>query len=157
MTPHVWIAQKADAGDIARLMGGFRDWWGKDSPSDEVIRVTVDRLIGEVNTEYLLAAPSQGEAAGGVCQLRYRLSVWSGKGDCWLEDLYVDGAARRAGLGRALVEASFERARARDCYRIELDVNEQNTDALAFYEALGFALEPKPPGRTLFIARTLHG
>ena len=78
-------------------------------------------------------------------------------GDCWLEDLYVDGSARRAGLGRALVEASFNRARERDCYRIELDVNEENTDALTFYEALGFELEPKPPGRTLFIARKLDG
>ena len=58
---------------------------------------TVGRLIDEPNTEYLLAAPAEGERAGGVCQLRYRLSVWSGLGDCWLEDLYVDGA--RAGPG----------------------------------------------------------
>jgi GNAT superfamily N-acetyltransferase len=152
---HVWLAGVGDAQDVARLIGGFRDWWGKDEPRDEVIRATVGRLIDEPNTEYLLAAPAEGERAGGVCQLRYRLSVWSGLGDCWLEDLFVDGGARRAGLGRALVEESFQRARARDCYRIELDVNEQNTDALAFYEALGFELEPKPPGRTLFIARKL--
>ena len=154
---HVWLAGVGDAQDVARLIGGFRDWWDKDEPRDEVIRATVGLLIDEPNTEYLLAAPAEGEPAGGVCQLRYRLSVWSGLGDCWLEDLFVDGSARRAGLGRALVEESFQRARARDCYRIELDVNEQNTDALAFYEALGFELEPKPPGRTLFIARKLDG
>jgi GNAT superfamily N-acetyltransferase len=152
---HVWLAGVGDAQDVARLIGGFRDWWGKDEPRDEVIRATVGRLIDDPNTEYLLAAPGEGQPAGGVCQLRYRLSVWSGLGDCWLEDLFVDGSARRAGLGRALVERSFQRARARDCYRIELDVNEQNTDALSFYEALGFELEPKPPGRTLFIARKL--
>ena len=157
MTPYVWLAEAGDADDVARLIGGFRDWWGKDVPSDEVIRRTVGRLIDDPNTEYLLAAPAEGDEAGGVCQLRYRLSVWSGRHDCWLEDLYVDGAARRAGLGRALVEASFERARARDCRRIELDVNEQNTEALTFYEALGFELEPKPPGRTLFISRKLGG
>jgi ribosomal protein S18 acetylase RimI-like enzyme len=157
MRPHVWLAEAEDADDVARLIGGFRDWWGKDDPSDEVIRGAVGRLIDDPATEYLLAASTEGDEAGGVCQLRYRLSVWSGLGDCWLEDLYVDGSARRAGLGRALVEASFERARERDCYRIELDVNEQNTEALAFYEALGFELEPKPPGRTLFIARKLDG
>jgi ribosomal protein S18 acetylase RimI-like enzyme len=155
MTPHVWSAGQSDADEVARLMAGFRDWWGKDVPSDEVIRTTVGTLVEDDNTEYLLAAPARGEPAGGVCQLRFRLSVWSGHGDCWLEDLYVDGSARRAGLGRALVEASIERARARDCRRIELDVNEQNTDALAFYEALGFELEPKPPGRTLFISRRI--
>ena len=152
---HVWLADEGDADDVAHLIAGFRDWWSKDVPSDELIRSTVGRLIEDDSTEYLLAAPAEGERAGGVCQLRFRLSVWSGRGDCWLEDLYVDESARRAGLGRALVEASFDRARARDCYRVELDVNEQNSDALAFYEALGFDLEPKPPGRTLFIARKL--
>jgi GNAT superfamily N-acetyltransferase len=155
MGPHVWTADGADADDVARLIAGFRDWWGKDDPSDDVIRATVGTLIDDDNTDYLLAAAAPGERAGGVCQLRFRLSVWSGLGDCWLEDLYVEGAARRAGLGRALVEASFERARVRNCGRIELDVNEQNTEALAFYEALGFDLEPKPPGRTLFISRKL--
>jgi ribosomal protein S18 acetylase RimI-like enzyme len=34
-------------------------------------------------------------------------------------------------------------------------VNETNTDAIAFYESLGFTTEPKPPGRTLFVARKL--
>ena len=30
MTPHVWLAEAEDADDVARLIGGFRDWWGKD-------------------------------------------------------------------------------------------------------------------------------
>jgi ribosomal protein S18 acetylase RimI-like enzyme len=34
-------------------------------------------------------------------------------------------------------------------------VNEQNTEAIAFYEGLGFTTEPKPPGRTLFVSRKL--
>jgi ribosomal protein S18 acetylase RimI-like enzyme len=157
MTPHVWVAEQRDGDDVARLIAGFRDWWSKDDPPDGVIRATVSRLLDDPNTEYLLAAPAKGGEAGGVCQLRYRLSVWNGRFDCWLEDLYVDGSVRRAGLGRALVEASFERARVRDCERIELDVNEQNTDALSFYRSLGFDLEPKPPGRTLFISRKLSG
>lgn len=157
MTPHVWLAEAGDTDDVARLIAGFRDWWSKEDPPDELIRATVSRLIEDASTEYLLAAPAEGEEAGGVCQLRFRLSVWNGRFDCWLEDLYVDGAVRRAGLGRALVEASFELARARDCARIELDVNEQNTDALTFYRSLGFELEPKPPGRTLFISRKLSG
>jgi hypothetical protein len=96
---HVWLADAGDADDVARLIGGFRDWWGKDEPRDGVVRATVGRLIDDPNTEYLLAARAEGEPAGGVCQLRFRLSVWSGLGDCWLEDLYVDGGARRAGLG----------------------------------------------------------
>jgi GNAT superfamily N-acetyltransferase len=103
--------------------------------------------------EFLLGAVD-GEPVG-VCQLRFRWSVWKSAEDCWLEDLFVREEARRSGLGRALVEAALERARERGCKRIELDVNEDNGAARALYEACGFLTEPKPPGRTLFIGRPL--
>jgi ribosomal protein S18 acetylase RimI-like enzyme len=144
----------AGAGDVeavTRLIAGFRDWWGYDSPADAEIASVVERLVDDPQTEYLLA----GDPPAAVCQLRYRLSVWKGVEDCWLEDLYVDDGARGRGLGRALVDAAVERARARGCRRMELDVNEQNEDALRFYIAAGFTAEPKPPGRTLFISKTL--
>jgi ribosomal protein S18 acetylase RimI-like enzyme len=155
MAAHVWLAREGDLDDVTALIAAFRDWWDKDVPRDEDIRATVRVLLGDAATEFLLAAPAAGEAACGVCQLRYRLSVWTGADDCWLEDLYVRGDARRGGVGRALVGAGVERARARGCRRIELDVNEQNADALAFYRSLGFTTEPKPPGRTLFVSRAL--
>jgi ribosomal protein S18 acetylase RimI-like enzyme len=155
MAPRVWLAEEDDADAVSSLIAAFRDWWGKDDPPVEQIRRTVGVLLTDPATDFLLAAPTDDDDAAGVCQLRYRLSVWTGADDCWLEDLYVDDRARGAGLGRALVTASFERAAARGCRRIELDVNEQNTAALALYERLGFATEPKPPGRTLFVSRRL--
>jgi ribosomal protein S18 acetylase RimI-like enzyme len=151
----VWTANAEDLEAVSSLIAGFRSWWGKEEPSLERIRETVGVLLADPNTEFLLAAPDDASPAAGVCQLRYRLSVWTGADDCWLEDLYVDDGARGNGLGRALVDAVFQSAKARGCRRIELDVNEQNTAALAFYESLGFTTEPKPPGRTLFVARRL--
>jgi GNAT superfamily N-acetyltransferase len=139
--PRVWPAKAEDIDTVSELIAAFRSWWGKDEPTLEQIRATTALLIDDRNTEFLLAAPGDGTPAAGVCQLRYRLSVWTGTDDCWLEDLYVDDSAR----GTA----------ARGCRRMELDVNEQNTAALAFYEQLGFTTEPKPPGRTLFISRKL--
>jgi ribosomal protein S18 acetylase RimI-like enzyme len=155
VNPQVWRASAGDVEAVASLIAAFRSWWGKDEPTLAQIRATTTRLLDDPNTEFLLAAPGDGAPAAGVCQLRFRLSVWTGADDCWLEDLYVDDSARGTGLGRALVEAAFDRARERGCRRIELDVNESNTDAIAFYEALGFTTEPKPPGRTLFVARKL--
>ena len=148
------IASHDDLDDVARLIAEFRDWWGKSEPGDGVIRHTAGILLADSATEYHLAF-DDGDHAVGVCQVRYRLSLWTGVDDCWLEDLYVTEAARSAGHGRALVEAVFASARQRGCRRIELDVNEQNTGALRFYESLGFTSEPKPPGRTFFISRLL--
>ncbi|MGH2712541.1 MAG: GNAT family N-acetyltransferase [Thermoleophilaceae bacterium] len=139
---------------MSSLIVAFRNWWGKPEPSAEEIQRTLGVLLDDPATEFLIAADGNGSPAG-VCQLRYRLSVWTGADDCWLEDLYVEDDARGAGLGRALVTAAVERAAARGCRRMELDVNETNTAAIAFYESLGFTTEPKPPGRTLFVSRRL--
>ena len=151
----IWMAGSDEAPTVARLLGEFRDWWGNREPTDEEMLVSVRRIIEGGDGEYLLGALAAGGDPGGVAQIRFRWSVWKSAEDCWLEDLYVRDAARRGGLGRALVEAAVARARERGCRRIELDVNEDNAAALALYQACGFTLEPKPPGRTLFVARPL--
>ena len=138
---------------MAELMIAFRGWLGYTEPGDDEVRRVVEELVRDPNTDFLIGSAGAGPA--GICQLRYRLCVWTGADDCWLEDLYVRDEARGAGLGRALAGAAFDRARARGCRRIDLDVNEQNPEALAFYERTGFNLEPKAPGRTFYIARRL--
>jgi GNAT superfamily N-acetyltransferase len=149
----VWRAEAAEAADVARLIAEFGAWWGKNVVPEDEVRASVDRIMSGDDGEFLLGA-LDGEPVG-VCQLRFRWSVWKSAEDCWLEDLFVREEARRSGLGRALVEAALKRARKRGCKRIELDVNEDNDAARALYEACGFLTEPKPPGRTLFIGRPL--
>ena len=146
-------ASTADADIVARLIAEFRDWWSKSEPPEDAIRAGVERIIEAGDGEYLVATV-KGEPAG-VSQLRFRWSVWTSAEDCWLEDLFVRADARGAGVGRALVEACFERARERGCKRIELDTNEDNEAAIALYEACGFSTRPKGPSRTLFLSRKL--
>jgi ribosomal protein S18 acetylase RimI-like enzyme len=128
------LATDEDAADVARLMSGFRDWQGRTEPDDATIAATVDRLLDDPNAEFLLA----GEPVTGVCQLRYRLSVWTGTDDCCLEDLFVEADGRGSGIGRELVDAALGRARERGCTRIDLDANEANAPALALYRSVGF-------------------
>jgi ribosomal protein S18 acetylase RimI-like enzyme len=130
----VRLATQEDAADVARLMIGFRNWQGRTGPADDVIASTVRQLLADPNTEFLLG----GSPPTGVCQLRYRLSVWTGTDDCCLEDLFVDADVRGSGLGRELAEAALERARERGCTRMVLDANETNAPALALYKSLGF-------------------
>jgi len=119
-------------------MIAFRDHFGYRTPGDEAFRAGVRRLLGDADTEFILAAPGGG-AAIGVAVLRYRWSLWGDSPDCVLEDAYVDPAARGAGTGRALIAFAVERARDRGCRRMLTDTGEDNAAALALYHAAGFS------------------
>jgi len=149
---NVWLAGYDEAEEVARLLVGFRNHYGKDWPSENAILATVERLMEDPSTEYLLA----GSPPAGVCQLRYRLSVWTAAPDCWLEDLFVEEAARGQGLGAALVGAAIDRARERGCRRVELDTSEDNAPALALYRRFGFSERSKSdPAHDLFLGLRL--
>ena len=154
-----WHAQPHEAAHVTRLLIAFRDWLGEDLPTDVSFAASVERLIAEPDTEFLLASLEPDALPCAVCQLRFRHSVWTDSPDCWLEDLFVEGHARGGGVGRALVLAAFERARARGARRIELDTNEHNHGAIALYESLGFSSTSKThgslDGRDLFMGRPL--
>jgi len=154
----VRVAGPHDAADVARLLVAFRDWFGGTEPSPESIAASVAVLLADPSTEFLLG-DAGGGAPAGVCQLRYRHSVWTGRPDCWLEDLFVEERARRTGLGRALAQAALERARARGARRIELDTDADNDAAIALYRSLGFSEYAKTPanmrGPSLLMLRRL--
>ena len=136
--PRVWKARPEDAPDVVRLMLAFREWYGKPTTADVQAQFerVVAALIDRDDAEYLLAAG--GDAPQAVAQVRYRLSVWTGAEDCWIEDVFVDESARGSGLGRALVREVLRRARKRGCGRAELDVDVSNAPARALYASLGF-------------------
>lgn len=151
-TPRTWVAEPDDAETVARLLVEFRDHSGKDWPSENSFLASVERLIEQHDAEYLLGAPDDDSAPAGVCQLRFRHSVWMAAEDCWLEDLFVVANARRSGLGAALVQLSLDRARERGCRRVELDTSEDNEAALALYARFGLTPHSKSgEGRDLFL------
>jgi GNAT superfamily N-acetyltransferase len=53
--------------------------------------------------------------------------------------MWVAPDARRAGVGRALIDAATAWARGRGCHRLVLSVTETNLAARSFYAAVGFA------------------
>jgi ribosomal protein S18 acetylase RimI-like enzyme len=155
-TARAWIATPDEAESVTRLLVAFRDHNGADWPSDNAFLAMVERLVEDRDTEFLLASPDDDSPPAGVLQLRFRLSVWRAAPDAWLEDLFVAAAARRRGLGDALVALAVERAAERGARRIELDTNESNAPALALYARHGFSTASKGgSGRDLFLGRPI--
>lgn len=147
------IAGPSDLEEVASLVGAFRDYLEGDSPTDGEIAVSLESLLGDPATEFLIA----GEPGIGFAQVRFRPSVWTGSDDAWLEDVFVIEGSRRAGIGRMLVEAAIGRARKRGCGRIQLETNAANGGAVELYESLGFDQSHLPErwGRTPDVCMTL--
>ncbi len=151
-----WIAGLDDAEAVAGLLVAFRNHMGLDWPSENAFLASVERLMEEIDTDFLLGAPDADSPPAGVLQLRFRFSVWKAAPDAWIEDVYVTPAARRAGVGDALVVRAIERAAERGARRIELDCNEDNAGALALYARHGFSARSKrSEGRDLFLGRAI--
>ncbi|WP_341897671.1 GNAT family acetyltransferase [Ferrovibrio terrae] len=61
----------------------------------------------------------------------------------WLYYLAVDPALQKAGHGRAMVQAAEAWLTARGVPKVMLMVRPENTQVRAFYDALGYAEEPR--------------
>lgn len=64
-------------------------------------------------------------------------STWEGKPGLYIEDIFVEEAARGTGIGRRLVAAVAKIAKSRGCARIDLAVLHWNP-ARGFYHRIGF-------------------
>jgi GrpB-like predicted nucleotidyltransferase (UPF0157 family)/ribosomal protein S18 acetylase RimI-like enzyme len=63
----------------------------------------------------------------------------------WLciDDICVDEKYRRCGIGRQLVEYAFQIAQEKGLDRIQLNVYDDNKDAVRFYENIGFTTQKR--------------
>ncbi|MBU6373986.1 MAG: ribosomal protein S18-alanine N-acetyltransferase [Alphaproteobacteria bacterium] len=72
--------------------------------------------------------------------------AWAAGGESEILTLAVDPAVRRGGFGRALMTAAMELARAAGAAEMMLEVDADNTAAVALYAGLGFAQVGRRPG-----------
>jgi GNAT superfamily N-acetyltransferase len=95
-----------------------------------------DTLFGSSPKAFVHVAEHEGKIVGfALWFLSY--STWLGRHGIYLEDLYVDPAARGGGHGRALLAELAKIADERGYGRVEWAVLNWNEPSIAFYEALG--------------------
>ena len=84
---------------------------------------------------WLLGAYVDGMLKGIVHYL-YHCSCWTVGDYCYLQDLFVAEDARKLGLGRALIEAVYAKAREDGASRVHWLTHETNVTARALYDQL---------------------
>ena len=127
-------AELADAEAVGRLMHDFNAEFDEPTPGPERIAERIRELLAGGDTAILLA----GSGPDGLAILRFRLSITTPGLECYLAELYVVPARRGQGLGRALMNAAIDEARARGADYMDLGTSEDDVAARALYESLGF-------------------
>jgi len=93
-------------------------------------------LFGPAPKAEVLIAELDGKPIG-FALFFHNFSTFEGRPGIYLEDLYVDPAARGAGAGNALLRHLAQLAIERDCARLEWWVLDWNEPAIGFYRSLG--------------------
>lgn len=107
----------------------------KTALAPEVTELTWRRLNDPVEPMHGFAALIEGRIVGIVHYLYHR-STWTMGPYCYLQDLFTAEEARGLGVGRALIEAVYERAQADGASRVYWLTHETNTDAQALYDKI---------------------
>ena len=102
---------------------------------DVFTTVTWARLHDPAEPMAVLGAYMGGRLCGIVHYLFHR-SCWTIGDYCYLQDLFVAEGMRNLGLGRALIAAVEERARAAGASRVYWLTQESNMAARALYDQL---------------------
>lgn len=82
---------------------------------------------------FLLGAYVDGKLTG-IVQFLYHRSSWTPGDYCYLQDLFVDDSARGLGVGRALIEAVYAKAKADGCSRVHWLTQNENAQARILYD-----------------------
>jgi ribosomal protein S18 acetylase RimI-like enzyme len=109
-----------------------------DTPTDpDALSAAFDFALGAPDRVRFIVV-QRGQDILGMASLHEGYSTWQAAPYGLVHDVYVKPDHRGQGLGTALMELVADEGRRRGFCRLELCVQEDNEDAIGFYEALKY-------------------
>jgi len=138
----------AEAGVVTLLFDQYRQFYKQPANPELAEQYIRQRLAN--NESVIFAAIVDGVPAGFTQLYPTYSSVRACKN--WiLNDLYVDNAYRKKGVGEALIKAAREFAKSEGATYVQLETATDNYTAQRLYETIGF--EKQDPGTDFFLYR----
>jgi GNAT superfamily N-acetyltransferase len=118
------------------LWDGYNAFYGRSGETAlpmEITQSTWSRFFDVYEPMHALVAELDGKLVGLVHFLYHRHTTIKGP-TCYLQDLFSDASLRGKGIGRALIEAVYEKARTDGVDRVYWQTHETNHTAMALYD-----------------------
>jgi GNAT superfamily N-acetyltransferase len=120
------------------LWEGYNAFYGRSGATAlaaEITQTTWSRFFDAYEPMHALVAERSGELLGLTHFLYHRSTTLLGP-ICYLQDLFTAPAARGRGVGRALIQAVYERATKAGSARVYWQTHESNKVAMRLYDQL---------------------
>ncbi len=128
------VVRPAVAADFPQwlpLWTGYNTFYKRVLP-DAVTQSTWARFFDPAEPVHALVAEENGQLLGLTHYLFHRATAMI-EYNCYLADLFTNQAARGKGVGKALIEAVYEKARLAGCSRVYWQTHETNAVAQVLY------------------------
>jgi GNAT superfamily N-acetyltransferase len=123
----------ADFDQWMPLWQGYNLFYGRPALPEEITRTTWARFFDPSEPVHAIVAEIDGQLLGLVHYLFHRSTTQIAP-TCYLQDLFTNESAREKGIGRALIEAVYQRAKETGCPRVYWQTHETNLTAMKLYD-----------------------
>ena len=142
--------EKSDYEQWLTLWAGYNAFYKREGPTAvpvEMTEMTWARFFDAYEPMHALVADQGGQLRGMTHYIFHRNTIMAGP-VCFLQDLFTTTEARGRGVGRALIEGVYDRARQAGSSRVYWNTHETNASARLLYDKVashdGFIVYRKP-------------
>ncbi len=129
----------ADYQQVTTLFDRYRTFYKQPSDIGLAENFIKERLENNESVIFVAFADKNGEAVpAGFTQLYPLISSVRAQKNWLLNDLYVDAAYRKQGIGEALLKAAADFGRSQNAKYVKLETAMDNYTAQRLYESTGF-------------------
>lgn len=118
------------------LWKGYNQFYGRNSLPTEITQTTWSRFFDASEPIHAIVAEKEGQLLGLAHYLFHRSTIQLNL-TCYLQDLFTRETARGQGIGGALIETVYERARVAGSSRVYWQTQANNLVARKLYDKIG--------------------
>jgi ribosomal protein S18 acetylase RimI-like enzyme len=144
----ILIATTDDLNDLIRLLNELFTQDIEFVPDYEKQKAGLEQILGNKDIGEILVLKIDDKTIGMV-SLLYSISTALGGKVAILEDMVIDSDYRFQGFGKELLNEAIEFSRKRNCLRLTLLTDHNNSVAINFYKSFGFKKSKMIPMRLI--------